>query len=70
MIERSNSWSLLGGCLVTTKVLDRNDVRVAEVWMDEYKTLFYTARGLSHVDFGDVSDRRALRERKCVGLYS
>eukprot|EP00038_Savillea_parva_P009742 m.185560 g.185560 ORF g.185560 m.185560 type:complete len:748 (-) comp16477_c0_seq1:130-2373(-) len=43
--------------------LDRNDIRVAEVWMDEYKKLFYDARGLHGKPFGDVSERRAIRER-------
>jgi hypothetical protein len=28
------------------KVMDRNDARVAEVWMDDYKELFFNARGL------------------------
>ena len=46
--------------------LDRNDMRVAEVWMDDYKSLFYDARGLAGKDFGDVSDRIKIRERnKC-----
>jgi polypeptide N-acetylgalactosaminyltransferase len=49
-----------------SKALDRNDIRVAEVWMDDYKQLFYDARGLAGTDFGDVSERRAIRERnKC-----
>ena len=38
-------------------------MRVAEVWMDEYKALFYNARGLHGVPFGDVESRRAMRRR-------
>nr|KAG5714338.1 hypothetical protein BaRGS_018555 [Batillaria attramentaria] len=46
-------------------VLTKNCLRVAEVWMDEYKVLFhdrlfYTQDSL---DFGDVSERVALRQR-------
>ncbi|XP_078272099.1 polypeptide N-acetylgalactosaminyltransferase 3-like [Rhinoraja longicauda] len=49
-------------------VIYRNLVRVAEVWLDDYKDIFYTRvpeaaeiarKGL----FGDVSERRELRER-------
>lgn len=48
------------------KLMDRNDMRVAEVWMDEYKELFYNSRGLHGQDFGDVSERIALRKNlKC-----
>ena len=34
--------------------------------MDDHKKLFYDARGLHGTPFGDVSERRAVRERnKC-----
>ncbi|XP_052801454.1 probable N-acetylgalactosaminyltransferase 9 isoform X2 [Mya arenaria] len=44
-----------------------NSMRLAEVWMDEYKRLFYMhRRDLSLSDAGDLSERKALRERlKC-----
>ncbi|KAL3832393.1 hypothetical protein ACJMK2_024040 [Sinanodonta woodiana] len=44
-----------------------NSMRLAEVWMDEYKRLFYMHRqDLLEKDYGDVSERKALRESlKC-----
>ena len=47
-------------------ILDRNDMRVAEVWLDDYKTLFQDYRRLHNFDYGDVEQRRSLRsELQC-----
>lgn len=41
-----------------------NSVRLAEVWMDDYKRLFYMKRPkLKEADYGDISERVALRKR-------
>ncbi|KAJ8260361.1 hypothetical protein GJAV_G00181240 [Gymnothorax javanicus] len=51
-----------------TETITRNQVRLAEVWMDEYKEIFYRRNKVARViarenKFGDVSERRRLRER-------
>ncbi|KAI4586238.1 hypothetical protein MJG53_004025 [Ovis ammon polii x Ovis aries] len=50
--------------------LKRNALRVAEIWMDEYKDMVYMAWNIplqnSGINFGDISSRMALRKRlKC-----
>lgn len=41
-----------------------NSKRLAEVWMDDYKRLYYLHRhDLMNVDVGDLSARKALRKR-------
>ena len=44
-----------------------NTARVVEVWMDDYKELFYMHRGdLKTIDIGDLSSRQQLRKQlKC-----
>lgn len=43
--------------------MGHNSVRVAEVWLDEYKGAFYSANpGLKPENGGDVSKQIALRE--------
>uniref|UniRef100_A0A8C8Z2W5 Polypeptide N-acetylgalactosaminyltransferase n=1 Tax=Prolemur simus TaxID=1328070 RepID=A0A8C8Z2W5_PROSS len=53
-----------------SSALKRNALRVAEVWMDEYKDMVYLAWNVplqdSGIDYGDISSRVALREKlKC-----
>ncbi|XP_032301795.1 polypeptide N-acetylgalactosaminyltransferase 3 isoform X2 [Coturnix japonica] len=51
-----------------TQVITRNQVRLAEVWMDEYKEIFYrrnteAAKIVKQKTFGDISKRLNLRQR-------
>ena len=44
-------------------VLRRNSIRLAEVWLDDFKKYYYERIGQDLGDFGDVSTRRELRDR-------
>ncbi|KFP86593.1 Polypeptide N-acetylgalactosaminyltransferase 6, partial [Acanthisitta chloris] len=51
-----------------TQVISRNQVRLAEVWMDDYKEIFYrrnqqAAQMAREKTFGDITDRLKLREK-------
>ncbi|XP_055328934.1 polypeptide N-acetylgalactosaminyltransferase 5-like [Paramacrobiotus metropolitanus] len=43
-------------------VLKRNSIRLAEVWLDEYKKYYYQRINNDIGDFGDVSKRKDLRD--------
>ncbi|XP_041367907.1 polypeptide N-acetylgalactosaminyltransferase 5-like [Gigantopelta aegis] len=45
------------------KVVRRNTARMVEVWLDEYKEFYYEMINFNKMDYGDVSDRLALRRR-------
>lgn len=44
-------------------VLRRNSIRLAEVWLDDFKKYYYERIGNDLGDFGDVSTRIQLRDR-------
>lgn len=44
-------------------VLKRNSIRLAEVWLDEYKEYYYERINNQLGDFGDISRRKQLREK-------
>lgn len=48
-------------------ILVKNNQRLIEVWMDEYKEYYYEKRPeIRHRSYGDIVERLALRERlKC-----
>lgn len=47
-----------------SKIVLHNAARVAEVWMDEWRDFYYAMNpGAKNVPVGDISERKALRER-------
>ena len=44
-------------------VIRKNTVRLAEVWLDDYKNYYYERLKYQLGDYGDVSERKALRQR-------
>jgi polypeptide N-acetylgalactosaminyltransferase len=44
-------------------VVRKNTVRLAEVWLDDYKHYYYERINNKLGDYGDVSERKALRSR-------
>ncbi|XP_049873274.1 putative polypeptide N-acetylgalactosaminyltransferase 9 isoform X2 [Pectinophora gossypiella] len=44
-------------------VLKKNSVRLAEVWLDDYAKYYYQRVGNDKGDYGDISSRKALRQK-------
>ncbi|XP_032879955.1 polypeptide N-acetylgalactosaminyltransferase 13 isoform X1 [Amblyraja radiata] len=64
VFRKATPYTFPGG---TGHIINKNNRRLAEVWMDDFKDFFYIiSPGVVKVDYGDVSARRRLRERlKC-----
>ncbi|XP_048389792.2 polypeptide N-acetylgalactosaminyltransferase 13 isoform X4 [Stegostoma tigrinum] len=64
VFRKATPYTFPGG---TGHIINKNNRRLAEVWMDDFKDFFYIiSPGVVKVDYGDVSARKGLRERlKC-----
>ncbi|CAG09314.1 unnamed protein product, partial [Tetraodon nigroviridis] len=60
VFRKATPYSFPGG---TGQVINKNNRRLAEVWMDDFKDFFYIiSPGVMRVDYGDVSSRKGLRD--------
>ncbi|XP_033121166.1 polypeptide N-acetylgalactosaminyltransferase 1-like, partial [Anneissia japonica] len=64
VFRKSTPYTFPGG---TGKIINRNNQRLAEVWMDQYKNFYYKMNpGVRKTEYGDVTFRRELRNKlKC-----
>ncbi|XP_053214600.1 polypeptide N-acetylgalactosaminyltransferase 1-like [Panonychus citri] len=64
VFRKSTPYTFPGG---TTKIVNHNNARLADVWLDEWKDFYYAINpAAKKVNKGDTSDRKELRERlKC-----
>ncbi|XP_072038940.1 LOW QUALITY PROTEIN: polypeptide N-acetylgalactosaminyltransferase 1-like [Amphiura filiformis] len=61
VFRKSTPYTFPGG---TGKIINRNNQRLAEVWMDQYKNFYYKiSPGVKKTEYGDVSARKALRSK-------
>ncbi|XP_030846412.1 polypeptide N-acetylgalactosaminyltransferase 13 isoform X1 [Strongylocentrotus purpuratus] len=64
VFRKSTPYTFPGG---TGRIINRNNQRLAEVWMDDFRHFYYRiSPGVRKTEFGDVSQRKKLRDRlKC-----
>ena len=49
--------------MLVDSTVKKNTMRVAEVWLDDFKEYYYMTVGKENLDFGDISERKKLREK-------
>lgn len=64
VFRKSTPYTFPGG---TTKIVNHNNARLAEVWLDEWKDFYYAMNpAAKKVDKGDLTERKELRKKlKC-----
>ncbi|XP_039272003.1 polypeptide N-acetylgalactosaminyltransferase 1-like [Styela clava] len=61
VFRKATPYTFPGG---TGHIINKNNRRLAEVWMDDYKNFFYIiSPGVLKQEYGDVSERLRLREK-------
>ncbi|XP_043396363.1 polypeptide N-acetylgalactosaminyltransferase 1 isoform X3 [Chelonia mydas] len=61
VFRKATPYTFPGG---TGQIINKNNRRLAEVWMDEFKNFFYIiSPGVTKVDYGDISSRLGLRHK-------
>ncbi|KAJ8353899.1 hypothetical protein SKAU_G00214660 [Synaphobranchus kaupii] len=61
VFRKATPYTFPGG---TGQIINKNNRRLAEVWMDEFKNFFYIiSPGVTKVDYGDIATRTALRQK-------
>ncbi|KAB7498719.1 Polypeptide N-acetylgalactosaminyltransferase 5 [Armadillidium nasatum] len=60
VFRKSTPYTFPGG---TSKIVNKNNARLAEVWLDDWKEFYYSINpGARNVDYGDISPRKRLRQ--------
>ena len=61
VFRKQTPYSFPGG---TGAIINKNNRRLAEVWMDDFKKFYYIMNpGILKAEYGDVSERKQLREK-------
>ncbi|XP_019493444.1 PREDICTED: polypeptide N-acetylgalactosaminyltransferase 1 [Hipposideros armiger] len=61
VFRKATPYTFPGG---TGQIINKNNRRLAEVWMDEFKNFFYIiSPGVTKVDYGDIASRLGLRHK-------
>ncbi|ELT87494.1 hypothetical protein CAPTEDRAFT_198873 [Capitella teleta] len=61
VFRKATPYTFPGG---TGRIINHNNARLAEVWMDEWRSFYYKINpGVKQTDYGDLSPRIQLREK-------